>query len=476
MKSFLAFVCLCSVILAASAEPHSFYDKILQQHHDWSERFKAGDTNTPLLLIEWFLSPNYVQSVRVTKTGMASLGDYGEGGFGSGRGAAQLDSDLLSLITKTMDELPPAPPLPPQSRWLLVSGIRSNQWFTVLYDRADIPVLTENLCKLVYSRAPWMVGDSQSSMTVMSRFGDTWVTSLQAADEAPVALSSSAVASGRTSNSIQLWDLKNGKEITVPAVAEFTTWPWSAVALSVDGKIAALGDRSVRCVDLDAGKILWESPKGEKVIKQLAFVEGEKQLAVAFVNSVEIWDSKTGQMLQALATGTPQISTMKASRDGKLLAVIEGPKKLEVWDVEKRTLVREDDSDAFAIEFSPDSKHLAVSEFSHRDSFVLWNIETGERTIIPARGTAYPDEISELAWSKDGKWFAAIPHDQQLLLYDAHTWKPLTRWTEVGHGARITFAENGTLLARLQDGSLQGLDVSKVKSLAEQPPNAADTH
>jgi WD40 repeat protein len=327
-------------------------------------------------------------------------------------------------------------------------------------------------------RVQWIVGDTEGSTSSAGRYGDTWVTSLQAATKAPIAASISAVASGRQSSSIQLWDTKNWKEIAVPAleVEIFPTWPWSAAALSSDGHLVVVSSQDcARAINPGTGNVCWEtkpsgSDGGSKKIKQLAFIQDDRLLAVAFQNSLELWDAQTGKMSKELAVAGPEISLMKASRDGKFLAVVGDKKKVTVWNVEKHSVVRESTTDPdyiYAIEFSPDGNQLAISGASCRDGFVLWDLKTGSKTKIPARGAEISEEVVALAWSPDGKTFAAEPQGQAVLIYDAQTWKPLVRWRipTVGGGtsAHLSFASDGTLLARLQDGSLRGLNVFKTE-------------
>jgi len=357
------------------------YSFILQEHRQLGERFKAGDTNTPILILEWFINERYVQSSRVTKSWLATLADYGRFG-GSGRGGFTLDSAQQEMLIKTINELPVPPLQPPQDRWLLVSGIRSNRWFTCIYDRADIPASVEKLYEITRGRIEWIVADVVTSTNVPGRFQDTWVTSLRAAKKAPLAISSSAPAAGRSVNGIQLWDTQNWKEVRIPAIEEFTTWPWTAVALTSNGQFVVIGAQYVsRDVERSSGAIRWENKLpdiNQGPIKQLAFLQDDKRLAVALRNSVEVWDSSNGSKLDVLVTNSPEINLLNASRDGKLLAVgCAG--NVQVWDINKREVLQEKIDDPqyiYAIEFSPDGKYLAVSGFSSRGSFVLWNLDT----------------------------------------------------------------------------------------------------
>lgn len=439
------------------------YDFIVQQHRETGERFKTGDTNAPLLILEWFLNSQCAMCRRVDRTGHAIGTDHGRL-FANGRQALLLDPTRLGQLVRTINVLPAAPSRPPQDRWLVVSGIRSNEWFTAIYDRADIPPPVERLFEIIaLGRPPWIVGDANTSTNVAGRYGDTWVTSLRTAAGAPLAASVSAVASGRTSNSVQLWDTENWKQIMVPAIEEFMMWPWDSVALSSNGQyVVVTGEHTVRNVDRSSGKIRWEIPfphgDGNR-IRQLVFVHNDERLAVAFQNSVEIWDSATGKTSGVLETNA-DIALLTASLDGRLLAFVSDKKKVQVWDAESWSEVRETTEAAQsvgAMAFSPDATHLALSGFPYRDSFALWDLTTGGRTVIAARADEYMDDIADLAWSPDGRRLAVTLRGREVLIYDAHTWKPVARWP--GVSGRIAFANTGMLLSRLNDGTLRALDV-----------------
>jgi len=447
------------------------YDFILQQHHETGERFKAADTNTPMLILEWFMNPLYAKCCRVGRTGYAGWGDHGRT-IANGRGGVALDPTQQDLLVQTMNVLPAAPSSPPQDRWLVVSGIRSNDWFTAIYDRGDIPPLVERLFEIIaLGRPPWIVGDANTSTNVAGRYGDTWVTSLRTAAGAPLAASVSGVASGRTSNSVQLWDTENWKQIMVPAIEEYMMWPWDSVALSSNGQyVVVTGEHKVRNVDRSSGKIRWEIPfphgDGNR-IRQFVFVHNDERLVVAFQHSVEIWDSATGKTSGVLETNA-DIALLTASLDGRVLAFVSDKKKVQVWDAESWAEVGETTEAAQsvgAMAFSPDATHLALSGFPYRDSFALWDLRTGGKTVIPARGDEYLDDIADLAWSPDGRRFAVTLRGREVLIYDAHTWKPVARWP--GVSGRIAFANTGMLLSRLNDGTLRALDVSSLKGFVE---------
>jgi WD40 repeat protein len=96
-------------------------------------------------------------------------------------------------------------------------------------------------------------------------------------------------------------------------------------------------------------------------------------------------------------------------------------------------------------------------------------LEAGGAKTIPLRGNQYFDTVVNLAWSPDGKLFALTPSGRETIILNAYTWTPIARWRSVGGEAgAITFASDGKLLARLNDGTLQALDVSTLKSVAEE--------
>ena len=127
--------------------------EVIKSHENYAARFKAGDTNTPIFAMDWFEScrgdDESCSSLwcRVDKAGISK--NWYLRFLGTAGGTVVLDSAKLHLLVETINQLPPPPKAwLPGVRQIIVSGIRSNQWFYGVYDRADIPKEVKNLWEI----------------------------------------------------------------------------------------------------------------------------------------------------------------------------------------------------------------------------------------------------------------------------------------------------------------------------------------
>lgn len=124
------------ISLLAQNIPGRLETNSINFHEDLCKRFKAGDTNVPLLKLDSFEGP--LKGGSLSREGKIASGWYnGISNPGSWR---SLDKTNLVLVIKAIDALPPAHNEPlPLKRQLHISGIRSNQCFHAIYDLNECP-------------------------------------------------------------------------------------------------------------------------------------------------------------------------------------------------------------------------------------------------------------------------------------------------------------------------------------------------
>jgi hypothetical protein len=110
-----------------------------------ASNFKSGKTNElPLLRLNWFSDPCGPNQAYY-RIHWFSLGASGEARAGVSSisngsvGCTLNKTNLLSLV-EAVNRLPEPPKdALPYERQIIISGIRSNQWFRAIYDRATVP-------------------------------------------------------------------------------------------------------------------------------------------------------------------------------------------------------------------------------------------------------------------------------------------------------------------------------------------------
>lgn len=246
MKTIVLTV-IC-ILIFQSAHTQGFNDSAydIVQQDQFGIQFEKGDTNTPLLAMDWFVGPRTDYYCYVSRAGQANSARNVINWAIQGGNHFQLDQTNLDLLVATMNALPSPPKVqPPQERWLVIRGIRTNQWFKYVYDRKNIPSEVEKLFGLTGGYLQWyipIVGDHPIASNAN-------VKEFIPAKKVPLAISFGA-------NGIQTWDLMKEKiQDTVPLNIiphRQSFGPYQDVqAVSPDGKIIVVAcENGICAVDL----------------------------------------------------------------------------------------------------------------------------------------------------------------------------------------------------------------------------------
>ena len=121
--------------------------------------------------------------------------------------------------------------------------------------------------------------------------------------------------------------------------------------------------------------------------------DGERLASAGGDGTVKVWNSRTGEVVQTLATRTPTRSCSVAFHpDGKHLASVGADRKVKVWDLtatgqavftEPCDAVRKFGT-AYAVAFSPDGRQLAAGS----DGAVkVWDWRNRSTPVTPSPDT-----------------------------------------------------------------------------------------
>jgi WD40 repeat protein len=253
---------------------------------------------------------------------------------------------------------------------------------------------------------------------------------------------------------LRVWQVESGRlghEIAVDAQR-----PTTAVALSPDGRLVALGDA-------DGHVTVWRLPEGEPIA---TFSAGRVQINVLRFGpdpvvrthddhddpsdrwvlaagdaggSVTVWDLHR-RNVRCLGRGT-EVSTLAFSPDGTTL--ISGSATVRLWDIASGRLLLEvgQRNRTTALAISPDGKNLTVASvniFGYPGGIDVWELDDhpGLRSL---RGLQGP--VTKLVLSSDGRRIAALEHGWQLGIWERDTGR--LRW--IFETPRGLFADNAGL-------------------------------
>jgi WD40 repeat protein len=275
-----------------------------------------------------------------------------------------------------------------------------------------------------------------------------------------IALSPDArlVARGGYVEQVDVWQAATGKFINHTRQYDTPT----ALAFSSDGKTLAMAHHqndinTIRLTDVTTGELLHFSESHQDMVSAVTFAaQGKLVATLSHDETARLWEAATGREVARLpVTPIPYITTLTASLDGKMVAILQEHEVL-LCDGSTGKLVRRlRDADAWGISaytfaFSPDSRLLVTPGFNE----VLWVWDTATAKPLRRLGWLFSKPYQMLAavgFTPDGRQVITVhakPQDLATVVrvWDMATGKQLRRFG--GWKAEAaTISPNGKLLA-----------------------------
>lgn len=461
--------------------------KHAREHTRFASQFKAGDTNTPLLAMDWF-SDNGVYFCRVSQSGIVrSARDVGHAIQGGSRISSRfsLDGTNRPLLEAVINALPASSNKSlPKERQILVSGIRSNQWFSRVYDRSNVPLEVEKLYELTGAYLGWFipkVAGSEVERLHTANFSGGFGGIASEADK--------AVSFGQWVTNgayyhppiMEFWTLKNGSRQASPPFKGISKVPspWEGVTMSPDGNVVAVAiTYGLYVVDAKTSKLLWQAgPLDHDSFYGTVLAVGDKgrTLYTAGAHIVERWDLLSGRKLGSLGTNELIVKFLKVSQDGSTLVAGFGNFKasatsLGIWESgNDEPALRFSSPHGASVGISPDGRTLALCHWPER-KLEIWDWRSGNKTQVPLRLPYASGSAYSMHWSPDSKRLAACvdTYPASIIVYETQNWKPLAQWCcgQIGSHAEFIVKSDGKLF-QLMGGQINSLDLTAIKSIAE---------
>jgi GTPase SAR1 family protein len=181
------------------------------------------------------------------------------------------------------------------------------------------------------------------------------------------------LVSGSYDTTVKVWNVKTGKLIRTVEVSE----PVASIALdSKDGTLAA-GCTNIIALFKSSGERLRTLGDTDHVWALAFHPLGRTLASGSNDNTVKLWDTKTGELLQTLEGHANQVLTIAFEPLGSSIASAGSDKSIKVWDAATgklhRTLERHTDI-VDKIAYSPDGQLLASKDTG--GTCFLWSSKT----------------------------------------------------------------------------------------------------
>ncbi|MBD2744009.1 serine/threonine-protein kinase [Coleofasciculus sp. FACHB-1120] len=254
------------------------------------------------------------------------------------------------------------------------------------------------------------------------------------------------LASGSLDNTIKLWNLNTGQEISTLNGHSKSV---GAVAISPDGQTLASGswDNTIRLWNIKkAYKTRTLAGHSSQVVSVAFSPNGEILASSSLDNTIKLWDLKTGQEINTFTGHSNWVMSIAFSPDGQTLASGSWDNTVKLWNIKTGDKIRTltgHSNHVNSVAFSPDGQMLASGSWDN--TVKLWNVNTGQE-IRTLHG--HSKAVYSVRFSPDMQTLASGGMDNTIKLWNPNTGRE--RYSLEGHFNNVVslaFSGDGRTLA-----------------------------
>jgi WD40 repeat protein len=254
-------------------------------------------------------------------------------------------------------------------------------------------------------------------------------------------------------NSLQIWDLAQGKRL--PAKAGYG----GAIAYSPAGLLAVGSYDQLMLWDEAGTNLIRELPGQSHPDDGLSFSpDGNLLVGVNNGYDVTVWDIPAGKIKASLVGHTSSVISADFSHDGRFFATASDDATIRLWDSQALTCMRilttgsGLDYYAFSVAISPDSQYVAGGTSDGK----VWLWRASDGYLVRQFG-GHTDGVLDLAFSPDGQLLASAGDDSRIYLWNVSTGEALQILAQHTSSVKtLAFTPDGRwLLSGSEDGTVR---------------------
>ncbi|MBO4255751.1 helix-turn-helix domain-containing protein [Streptomyces griseorubiginosus] len=271
------------------------------------------------------------------------------------------------------------------------------------------------------------------------------------------------LVSGGSDRTVRLWDTDRGRPM---AVLRGHTDEVLGVAFAPDGRSVASGgvDRTVRLWDVAAHRATAVLTGHSDDVNAVAYTpDGTTVVSAGGDGTTRLWDVRSGRPAAILAGHTDYVMSVAVNATGTTLATGGFDQSVVLWDLRGPVLTARPFTEVSQAAYSPDGKLLATADADH--TLRLWDVA---RHRVVTRFTSHRESVFSVAFAPDGRTLASAGSDGTVRLWDIPSHRTLATLTgHAGDVFSVAFAPDGRTLASAgADRTVRLWDVATHRQLA----------
>ncbi|MDW8068752.1 MAG: WD40 repeat domain-containing protein [Anaerolineae bacterium] len=273
------------------------------------------------------------------------------------------------------------------------------------------------------------------NLNAVASFSDDWVTSLAFSPDG------SLLAVGRMDGRVQIWDVRQRKEVRTIEVS--TDQQIKGLAFSPDGRwLASIWEGVLQVWDVATGQER-QLMRYHDVLMDVRFLPpGDRVVAGTFDGGLVVWRVEDGSRLADVSQGHTPVASMEVTRDGRQI-VINADTKARVVQGPDFSVVAEYEMDPYKsvryVSVDREGRYIVAATGSRLQ---VWEAGTTNSVL----STMFHTQVGDPCFGPEGEFLALGLGDGQIIVLDVGSWGMRSTQGPVGPISVLTFSPDGRFL------------------------------
>jgi eukaryotic-like serine/threonine-protein kinase len=212
-----------------------------------------------------------------------------------------------------------------------------------------------------------------------------------------------------------------------PKTIALPTLIWGLCWNPDGASIAAMGEKQVLVIGLETAKVTAHFPFDRQPISIVWHPDGKRLVEGGDEQIIHLLDVPAAKEIAVLEGHLGDVTALRCSPDGTLLASDSWDGTLRLWDLASLKNVMTVSAGPEGIEFAPDGRRLSVYSWSE-SRIDLFEILTNAATVqLILAGQQRPHSGCALLFGPGGDWLASS-EDTALQFWNVESARPIARW------------------------------------------------